>query len=267
VPVTDRGLLGDRAWALVDAASRKIGSAKNVKKLGELLQCRARFTSPPESIASSRSDGSASDTGAPAVRITLPDGTVIDSGHPDSESALNTAFGPGVSLVSVAPDGLRLEFAAGTLGGKYADLTEIAVAGSAPSGTLFDYAAVHIITTSTLRALEKEYPEGRFAVQRFRPNIVIDCGDATGFVENDWTGGTLTIGSDVTLKVSIPTPRCVMTTLPQADLPADPRILKTATALNRRDLGDLGHLPCVGVYADIVRTGSLRRGDPVVISH
>ena len=54
-----------------------------------------------------------------------------------------------------------------------------------------------------------------------------------------------------------------MTTLPRADLPHDPRILRTLAEQNRLDLGDFGHLPCAGVYADVVQPGSIRRGDRV----
>ena len=32
---------------------------------------------------------------------------------------------------------------------------------------------------------------------------------------------------------------------------------------NKLDLGDFGHLPCVGVYPAVVQPGSLRRGDRV----
>ena len=79
-----------------------------------------------------------------------------------------------------------LEFAPGTLGGKHAETTEIPVAGAAPPGTLFDYASIHIVTTSTLRRLETAYPAGQFAIQRFRPNLVVECPDESGFVENAW---------------------------------------------------------------------------------
>jgi len=40
VNVTARGLRGDRAYALVDTASGKVGSAKSVRKFGDLLKCR-----------------------------------------------------------------------------------------------------------------------------------------------------------------------------------------------------------------------------------
>ena len=80
-------------------------------------------------------------------------------------------------------------------------------------------------------------------------------------MENSWRGRTLTLGSELVLRVSIPCPCCVMTTLPSADLPQDPRILRTLVEQNRLDLGDFGHLPCAGVYADVVQPGSIRRGD------
>lgn len=252
VNVTARGLRGDRAYALVDTAHGKVGSAKSVRKFGDLLKCHAQFVSPP-----------GSDDRVPAVQITLPDGSVVESGQPDGAAKLNAAFGPQVSLVSTAPDGLMLEFAAGTLGGKHAETTAVPVAGTAPSGTLFDYASVHIITTATLQRLKEAYPEGQITIQRFRPNIVVDCADETGFVENSWPGRMLTLGSELVLRVSIPCPRCVMTTLPRADLPHDPRILRTIVDQNRLDLGDFGHLPCAGVYADVVQPGSIRRGDRV----
>ncbi len=252
--VTARGLCGDRAYALVDRANGKIGSAKSVRKFGGLLKCQAQFVKP-----------SSPDEQVPPIRIILPNGTFVESAQPDATAALESAFGPQVSLVSVAPDGLMLEFAAGTLGGKYAEATEVPIAGAAPPGTLFDYACLHILTTSTLECFQIAYSAGQFAIQRFRPNIVVDCGDEKGFVENSWSGRTLSVGPEVVLRVSIPCPRCVMTTLPRADLPPDPRILRTIAETNRLDLGDFGHLPCAGVYADIVKPGRIRCGDAIQV--
>jgi hypothetical protein len=60
-------------------------------------------------------------------------------------------------------------------------------------------------------------------------------------------------------------PRCVMTTLPQADLPKDPGILRTAAQHNRLDIPGVGRYPCVGVYAGVASGGTVRRGDPVAL--
>jgi hypothetical protein len=70
-------------------------------------------------------------------------------------------------------------------------------------------------------------------VRRFRPNIVVATApDHEGFVENDWIGRTLAIGDEVRLRITGPCPRCVMTTLPQGDLPKDAGILRTAAQNN-----------------------------------
>ena len=117
------------------------------------------------------------------------------------------------------------------------------------------YSIMPASTWSRLQSLAEGYPEGRFTIQRFRPNIVVDSAGETGFVENSWVGHTLAIGPELVVRISIPCPRCVMTTLPRADLPLDPGILRTAAQLNKQNLGDFGELPCVGVYADIVKPG------------
>src|SRR5438046_2051010 len=90
---------------------------------------------------------------------------------------------------------------------------------------------------------------------RFRANIVVEPapGERT-FVENDWIGHTLAIGGEVRLNITGPCSRCVMTTLPQGDLPKDPGILRTAAKHNKVN---------VGVYAAVLRGGSIRRDDPV----
>src|SRR5437867_4299135 len=124
-----------------------------------------------------------------------------------------------------------------------------------PVGTFFDCAAVHLVTTATLDRLGELYPRGRFEVRRFRPNIVVQpASGGTGFIENSWVGHTLAIGDEVRLSVTGPCGRCVMTTLPQGDLPRDPDILRTAAQHN--------HVQ-VGVYAAVVRGGTIRRGDSV----
>src|SRR5438094_151859 len=109
--------------------------------------------------------------------------------------------------------------------------------------------------TATLDRLHELYPQGRFEVRRFRPNIVVQPRSGEkGFAENAWVGHTLAIGSAVRLNITIPCGRCVMTTLAQGDLPADPGILRTAAQHNQVN---------VGVYAVVARGGTIRRGDPV----
>src|SRR5438552_3518646 len=124
-----------------------------------------------------------------------------------------------------------------------------------PAGTFFDCATVHVLTTNTLDRLRELYPEGRFEVRRFRPNVVLEVdGGAKDFVENNWVVHTLVLGDAVRLRITGHCPRCVMTTLPQSDLPKDPGILRTAAQHNQVN---------VGVYASVVHGGVVRRGDAV----
>ena len=48
--VTTRGLLGDRAYALVDQATTKVASAKNPSKWPHLFDFRAAFVVPPNPV-------------------------------------------------------------------------------------------------------------------------------------------------------------------------------------------------------------------------
>ncbi len=240
--VSERGLLGDRAYALVDAADGKIASAKNPRKWPHLFAFRAAYAEMPRP-----------DAETPPVRITLPDGTLTGSDRPDLPSLLAPILGRAAALRAAAPETPVLEeYWPDMEGLNHRDaVTDEAM----PAGTFFDLAPIHLLTTATLDRLRELYPQGRFETRRFRPNIVAAVdGEPRAFVENDWVGRTLLLGSEVRLRITRPCGRCVMTTLPQSDLPADPGILRTAVKHNGGN---------VGVYATVVRGGVIRRGDAV----
>jgi uncharacterized protein YcbX len=245
--VTDRGLVGDRQFAVVDAATGKVAGAKNPRKWGNFFDFRAVYVEPPERGSK-----------LPAVRLTLPDGTVVTSEQPDLAQVLSSALGREVAFTEARHDGES----SGVQAEEYwpdmegLDYRDTVTEWELPEGTFFDLAVVHVLTTSTLDRLRQLYPEGRFEVRRFRPNIVV-ASDGLGFVENDWVGHTVAIGKEVRLRISGPCPRCVMTTLAQGDLPKDAGILRTAAQNNKAN---------VGVYADVAEGGAIRRGDTVTVS-
>jgi uncharacterized protein YcbX len=256
--VTEQGLLGDRAYALVDAETGKVASAKNPKRWPNLFECHAALTEPPERARE-----------LPPVRITLPDGATVMSDDPTVDEVLSDMVGRWVRLERTAPaepvleeywpdmEGLSPE-------GHRDTVTDERIGAAAPPGTFFDLAPMGVVTTATLERLAELYPQGRFDVRRFRMNVVLDV-DADGFVENDWIGHTLALGDDVRLPVTVADPRCVMVTLPQGDLPKDPGILRTAAQHNRVEIPGSGSYPCVGVYATVAAGGSVRQGDRVAL--
>jgi uncharacterized protein YcbX len=243
--ITERGLLGDRAYALVDNSDGKVASAKNPRKWPHLFHCHAAFIEPPRSALK-----------VPPVRIGLPDGTSVVSDQVDIDQILSQALNRDVTLCAAQRQPVTAEEYWPDMEGL--DYRDTVTDFSLPEGTFFDCAAVHLLTTATLDRLRELYPQGRFDVRRFRPNIVVQLAPAEkGFVENAWIGHTLAIGSSAQLNITRPCGRCVMTTLAQGDLPSDPGILRTAARHNQVN---------VGVYAAVVRSGTVHRGDPVRIA-
>jgi hypothetical protein len=62
-------------------------------------------------------------------------------------------------------------------------------------------------------------------------------------------------------RTGLPTPRCVIPSLPQAGLPDDRALLKTLASEHRRPVAGLGRAACFGVYAEVVRPGFVTAGD------
>ena len=100
----------------------------------------------------------------------------------------------------------------------------------------------------------------RFDERRFRMNLIVETAEA-GFVENGWIGRELAIGDDVRLRITMPDPRCVMTTLAQNELPRDPDVLRTIIRYNRLAIGPDSRYPCAGVYAVVEAPGAIHLGD------
>ncbi len=48
------GVLGDRAYALLDVETGRVASAKDVRHFPHLLRCRAAFAAPPRRAAHCR---------------------------------------------------------------------------------------------------------------------------------------------------------------------------------------------------------------------
>ncbi|MEE8505322.1 MAG: MOSC N-terminal beta barrel domain-containing protein [Kiloniellales bacterium] len=240
--VTERGLLGDRAYALMDPSTGKVASAKNPRKWSKLFDFRATYAESPRPGEK-----------FPPVRITLPEGAIVTSEQSNIDQTLSTVLGRDVTLRTSAPKTPTLEEYWPDLEGL--DHRETITDEAMPPETFFDFAVIHVLTTATIDRLRELYPEGRFEVRRFRPNIVVEpaSGERT-FVENSWIGRTLTLGDEIRLSIGGPCPRCVMTTLPQGDLPKDVGILRTAAQHNQAN---------VGVYATVLRGGMIRRGDVV----
>jgi uncharacterized protein YcbX len=266
--VTPQGIFGDRAYALMEKETGKVVSAKSVKLYPDLMQCAAAFVEPPRWRES-----------MPAVAITLPNGTSIRSDSEDVDRVLSEYFKRDLTLAHAAPADFTIDQYHPDIEGAdpagYRDKVVDQPLGAAlfaaigeksplPVGSLLDAFPVSVLTTSTLARLTELQPGSRFDERRFRMNVIV-ATEQPGFLENGWLDRGLSLGDSVRINVAIPDPRCVMTTLPQGDLPRDAEVLRTLVRHNKRQVGTMGQFPCAGVYAVVGAGGLIQIGDAVAV--
>lgn len=265
--ITDGGIVGDRAFAIVDRDTGKVASAKHPKVWPDLLACRATFVDAPRA-----------DPELAPIEIVLADGSSVRSDAPDVDAILSRFFGREVGLSRAAPEDFTIDqyhpdVADLDPGGHRDEVIEVRLGAAffqqagmpspLPEGSFKDLFPLSVVSTSSLQRLGELEPGHRFDPRRFRMNMIVET-DTPGFVENDWIGHGIRAG-DAQLAVALPDPRCVMTTVAQGDLPRDPAILKALARHNRLDVAGAGLFPCAGVYAVATSPGKVRVGDPVAL--
>ena len=255
--LVDDGMVGDRMWAARDEVR---GGIRGAKKIGALMRLAAAYDDGPGS----------------AVTITLPDGTCVRAGEDGADQAVSTALEHQVTLWPRmpatdldhyrrgAPDSDDLLAELQSIFGREPDepLPDLSVFPpeiieyESPLGTYYDAFPLMIMSTSAFRSMAEAVPDSVIDVRRFRPSLIVDTGDRGGHPELDWIGSRLTVG-EVELEVVTGCPRCVMVTREIDDaVPGDRAILRHIV----RDLDQI-----VGVYARILRTGTVRVSDPVTV--
>lgn len=223
------GLLGDRAFALIDTETGKVVSATRVKLFPDLLMCKASYLDPPRHCEV-----------LPPIKIILANGKTTTSDASNVNQTLSHFFGREVKLAQ----------------GTGSELSP---------GSFMDVSPLSVITTSSLDYMHKLRPETNFDPRRFRMNVIVRT-EESGFVENEWIKKTIKLGNAAAVRITMPDPRCVMTTLPQEGLPKDSHVLRTLADYNRLDINGSGKLPCAGVYAVVERPGLIRVNDHVQLT-
>lgn len=222
------GMQGDRRWAVVDAES---GVSLSAKRYPDLLRCRA-WTSDGE------------------VRVNLPDGRELPVSSPDTGLALSALLGRQVvtrSAESMAK--IQHEFPTAVTEGAgepylYAPNAE----------AFFDSVPLHLLTTGTLKMLQRLLPASAIHRARFRPNFLVDI-DEIGFLDNDWVHQDVTLGS-LRCHVIDHTRRCIMVSHAQGDLPRDMQVIRTVLKENESR---------AGIALKALHTGVVHQGDAVAV--
>jgi uncharacterized protein YcbX len=227
--VEDSGLSGDRRWGIVDGETGMVLTARRVPSL---LLASSRLT----------------DTG---VEIRLPDGAVLDAPSAPADEALSEWIGRPVALAQAESFGR----AVGEFFDDATDDSSAVVSWTMPPGRFVDAFPLLVVTTASLRRGRTLYPGGAWETRRFRPNVVVDV-DGDGWVEDEWCGRTVLVGT-AAVQPSVPCERCTMVTRPQPGLDRDLDVFKT---LARH------HGATFGVWTSVQASGVVRVGDEVKLT-
>jgi uncharacterized protein len=265
LPLDERGVVGDRMWAVRDEVR---GGIRGAKKIAGLMRLRARYVEEP------RPGGP-----PPPIEVTAPDGQRVRSDDQDIDERLSRFLDHRVTLCPLrpatdldhyrrgAPDTDDFDAELRAIFGREQDEPlpsfegmplDVLIEYESPPGTYFDAYPIHLVTDRSLATLAALAPGSEFDVRRFRPNVVVAVESHVEgeFPEQAWLGRKLRAG-DVELEVTAPCPRCVMVTRDFADLPEDRQVLRTIVRHADQN---------IGVYANVVRTGTLETGAELTLA-
>ena len=117
----------------------------------------------------------------------------------------------------------------------------------------FDDSPIHILTTASLRWLQKALPNSDVDEIRFRANLILDVDGDTP-IEHQWIGKQIQVGNEIVLKITKLTERCIMISSKQESLPQDPQIFQHI--IHQSNLR-------FGVYAKVINCGVANLNDEV----
>ncbi len=243
------GIHADRVLALRSRETGKIVSGKHARLGERILDFEARYLGEP-----------APGEPLPPIEARIGDHVVRADDLESFSDACSAALEHPVELVV---QGSKSD----VYDSYWPEVEDLPLAGAeidlplplAEAGSVVDLEPLHLLTTSSLATLAARAPGSRIEETRFRPSLLIDTGAADGFVENEWSGRTATLGG-ATLELGGAAPRCIMTTRAQAGLPRDPAVLKALVRENRQEfLGMM--MPSLGLYAKVTTPGEVSIGD------
>jgi uncharacterized protein YcbX len=228
--LTAGGIPGDRRFYLVD----EMGGLFDATDHGPLQRIVPRYEPATEQL-----------------RLTFPDGSVVEGAADRLDGTITTDFfGRAVDghLVDGAFEGAMSRFA-----GRSVRLARVTRDGDGQ-----DVHPLTLVSSESVRDLGRRGDRTDLDARRFRINLEVEGCEP--YEEDSWSGELVRVGEAI-IRIRGQIPRCVVTTLAPDTGEKDFRTL-TELARYRPRIGGRGGLP-FGVYAEVVRAGRARVGDPV----
>jgi len=258
--IDQNGVAGDRGWAVREIEA---DVTRNAREMPKLLQFASAYAESPSF-----------DQRSPAVTITTPDNVQVQSADENRDQQLSEILGRPVMLTPLhpaddlawyaraqIPEGVDPMQALRQLMGMQDDDPLPDFSGlppdlqnfSSPPGTYFDCYPIHIMTTSSLNTLAEAGGGEDVDVRRFRPNVLIDTGDAEGLLEVDWTGKKLRLG-EVVIELQTTTVRCSVPAHAQRDFGSSRAVGRALIENTKQHLGS---------YCNVLQGGTVNVGADV----
>ena len=251
------GIPGDRAWGVRDEAR---GDFYTGKRSAALRGCRAAYAVGGQALRPGE---------VPEIR--LPDGSRLAADAADAAARVGQVVGREVTLWPVVAgarearpnEGVDLLEEMEAMMARTGDEPRPDFSNPSPEllevyargGPFFDAFPISLLSQSALDSVAAVASDSQVDVRRFRPNLLVEASEPGRFPEQDWIGHRIRIGEAV-LAIRSTIVRCVMTTHGFADLPNDPRVMRTLVSEADGNLG---------VYATLEEPGSVRCGDALVL--
>jgi uncharacterized protein YcbX len=228
--LTGAGIPADRRFYLIDGDDGLFDASD----LGALMQVIPHYDPETERL-----------------RLSFPDGSVVEDAADRLDGTVTTDFF-GRMVDGHLVDG-AFEAALSAFARRPVRLTRVTRDGDGQ-----DVHPLTLVSSESIRDLGRRGERSDLDARRFRMNLEIEGCEP--YEEDSWDGELLRVG-EATLRVRGQIPRCIVTTLAPDTGEKDFGTL-TQIARYRPRIGGRGGLP-FGMYAEVVRAGRVRVGDPV----
>ncbi|ASN06299.1 MOSC domain-containing protein [Virgibacillus necropolis] len=212
--IMDYGLYGDRSHAYLDESKKE--SFLTITYFPEMVRYKARFV------------GEESMEAYPKVEVMTPEGKVFDWEDAELIKEMENKSNRAISTIEYTPS--------------HVPIGPIAVEH------------IQLVTDASIDNLEEMWGKDEVDFRRFRPNLFISLKDKVSFIEEEWIGRRIKIGSEVEIQLVGHCKRCMIITVNPDNAERDSSLHKTVIKERKNNFG---------VYASVIKTGDIHVDDEV----
>ncbi|MFC7063827.1 MOSC domain-containing protein [Halobacillus seohaensis] len=212
--IMEYGLYGDRSHAYLD--DTKEGNFLTITQFQEMVRYKAGFV------------GEESMEKYPKVKVTTPEDKVFDWEDKELIEEIENKSNRKISTIEYSP-------------------THVPIGPIAVEDIL-------LATDASLDKLKELWGKDGVDSRRFRPNLFISLKDKVPFIEEEWIGRRIKIGTEVELEFVGHCKRCMIITVNPDSAERDSSLHKTVIKERNNNFG---------VYASVIKTGDIQVDDEV----